>query len=87
MTGNFAWQDLYRAALLELDPETLGQRIREAELAIQRRSTELDRNDSVCREELLAIGDAARGLRVLAAAECQTATSKWSGTFSSEMAS
>ncbi len=87
MTTNFAWQDLYRAALLELDPETLRKRIREAELAIQRRSVKLDRNDSKCQEELLAISDAVRGLRVLATAEFPKATSPFSDFLSTEVAS
>jgi hypothetical protein len=88
MTTNFAWQDLYQAALLELDPETLRQRIREADVAIQRRSAELERNDSSCREELLAISDAARGLRVLSTAECPTqAGSSFGDFFTREVAS
>jgi len=87
MTTNFAWQDLYRAALLELDPETLRRRIREAEVVIQRRSAELDRNDSSCQEELLAINDAVRGLRVLSTAECPTEQPSFSDFFPREVAS
>jgi hypothetical protein len=87
MTTNFEWQDLYRAALLELDPDALRQRIREAEKAIQRRSAELDRSDCTCQEELLAINDAARGLRVLASAECPAEASTFEGFFPSEVAS
>jgi hypothetical protein len=87
MTTNFAWQDLYRAALLELDPETLRHRIRETETALQKRSVELDRNDSQSQEELIAISDAVRGLRVLATAESPIGTSSFGNFFPGEVAS
>ncbi len=35
MSGNVPWQEFYRAAMLELDPIKLRQRIEEAHAAIQ----------------------------------------------------
>jgi hypothetical protein len=87
MTTNYAWQDLYRSALIELRPEELRLRIREAEAAIQLRFTEVDRNDSSYAEELLALSDAVRGLRVLAAEECLPETRISREMLRSEMAS
>src|ERR1700676_3812338 len=71
MTMNVGWQELYQAALLELRPDELRRRIDEAEKAIQQRIVELSRNDSSSEEERRAMGDALRGLRVLASTECK----------------
>jgi hypothetical protein len=80
MTMTVAWQELYRAALLELRPEELRQRIDVAEKAIQQRSAELLRqNDFSSGEELQALDDALRGLRVVASTECKPPRSTVSG--------
>ena len=71
MTLNVAWRELYRAALVELQPEELRQRIADAEKAIQQRIAELRRNDSDPGEELRELDDALRGLRILANTECK----------------
>ena len=71
MTMNVGWQELYQAALLELRPDELRRRIDEAEKGIQQRIVELSRNDSSSEEERRAMGDALRGLRVLASTECK----------------
>jgi hypothetical protein len=68
---NGAWQELYHAALLELRPEELRQRIDNAERAIQQRVAELRRNDSTSAGELQALDDALRGLKVLVSTECK----------------
>ena len=70
MTMNAAWQDLYKAALLELRPEELRQSIEAANKAIQQRIAELKRSDSRSADEAQAIDDALRGLHVLASTEC-----------------
>jgi hypothetical protein len=71
MTLNPRWQELYQAALIELRPEELRRRIEDAEKAILARIAELRRDDSSSADELRALDDAMRGLRVLAATECR----------------
>jgi hypothetical protein len=66
-----SWRDLYRAALLELSPERLQERIEVAEKAIQRRRIELRQDDSGSDGESRELNDALRGLRVLAVTECK----------------
>ncbi len=68
---NLSWQELYRAALLEVDPEQLRQRIDDAEKAIHERSEELRQAGDQVNEEQGAMADALRALRVLAQSECQ----------------
>ncbi|HKB99660.1 MAG TPA: hypothetical protein VKD23_12830 [Terriglobales bacterium] len=75
MSMDIEWQDLYRAALLELRPDELRRRIDDAEKAIQQRIVELGRDESSSDEERRAIDDALRGLRVLASLECKSAIS------------
>jgi hypothetical protein len=75
MTENRTWRELYQAALLELRPEELGQRIAAAEKAIQQPMPDLKRNDSSSGEKLQELGDALRGLRVLATTECRVPSS------------
>ena len=75
MTMSTAWRELYRAALLELRPEELRPRIDEAEKAIQERIVEL------------RLEDALRGLRVLAATECQASRAPVSGAAPRQAAS
>lgn len=72
--GN-GWQELYRAALVELCPEELGGRIAAAENAIMLRLAELREGDSGFEEERRALEDAMRSLRVLAASECSPSSS------------
>jgi hypothetical protein len=87
MTMNVAWQELYRAAVLELCPEELQRRIDDAEKAIQQRMAELRGNDCGSGEERQALDDALRGLRVLASTECKALRSPLSGLARSEEAS
>jgi hypothetical protein len=70
MTTSYAWQGLYRAALLEVRPGELRPRIDAAEAAIQQRIVELRQSDSNCEDERYALHDALRGLRILVNTEC-----------------
>ena len=65
MNMNAGWQELYRAAMLELRPDELRRRIDDAEKAIQQRILELTQNDSSSKEERRAIEDALRGRETL----------------------
>lgn len=56
------WKDIFRAALVEVDPAKLLVLIHEAEIAMTARSESLP---TVSNEELLAIGDATCTLRIL----------------------
>jgi signal transduction histidine kinase len=87
MAMNNTWQDLYRAALLEVRPEELRQRIEAAEKAIQGRLLELGQDDSSSRDELHALADALRGLRVLTNTECRTLPPRLRDLTQSEVAS
>src|SRR5271155_1042705 len=87
MTMNVAWQELYQAALLELRPEALRQRIDDAERAIRQRIAELRQNESSSEDERQALDDALRGLRVLASTECKSPRSAFSRSAQSEAAS
>jgi hypothetical protein len=69
-TMKLSWQELYRAALLEVQSEQLRQRIDDAEKAIYERNEEL-RQANQFNEEQGALADALRALRVLAQSECQ----------------
>jgi hypothetical protein len=60
------WRDLYRAAILELDPKRLQARVKAAEDAIQTRATCEAR---VSREERREMNDALSTLRIL---KCKT---------------
>jgi len=71
ITMNLSWREVYRAALLEVDPEQLRQRIDDAEKAIYERSEELRQAGDQSNEEQGAMADALRALRVLAQSECQ----------------
>jgi hypothetical protein len=70
MTMKFAWQEKYTEALLELNREELPQRIKAAEKAIYQRIEELKNSAACSAEELWALNDALRGLRVLVQTEC-----------------
>jgi hypothetical protein len=71
------WQELYRAALLELRPEELRLRIEAAEAAIHQRLRELQMSDEAFGDEHHAIADALRGLRTLARTECPPSPSSF----------
>ena len=71
---NAAWLEMYKAALLELRPEELRQRIKAAEAAIHQRLQELAANGDSTNDEHHAIADALRGLRTLANTECKPAS-------------
>jgi hypothetical protein len=70
---NLGWQELYKAALLELRPDQLRSRIDTAEAAIHLRLQELAKNADSTNEEQHAIADALRGLRTLSNSECKPA--------------
>lgn len=67
MTQDGLWQELYGAAMLELDPTKLVKRIEAARTAIERRNEELsgsNRNGSAV-EERQGMTDALENLRAL----------------------
>jgi hypothetical protein len=67
MTQDGLWQELYRAAMLELDPTKLVKKIEAARTAIERRNEELpgsNRNGSA-EEERQVMTDALENLRAL----------------------
>jgi hypothetical protein len=70
VTINFAWQGKYTEALLELSREEMPGRIRAAEQAIYQRLDELKQGAAASDEELWAMSDALRGLRMLDKTEC-----------------
>ncbi|HXN22933.1 MAG TPA: response regulator [Candidatus Dormibacteraeota bacterium] len=59
------WKELYRAAMLELDPGKLKGRIEVALLAIHRQLREIGETPSKNTPERVALNDALNGLRVL----------------------
>ena len=59
------WMDLYHAALLELDPEKLHQRIADANTAIRMRIDILMLDSGGTPEERQALSDALRVLNTL----------------------
>jgi hypothetical protein len=66
MTENgAAWQAAYEAAMLELDPTKLRERILFAQWAISKRMEELLQDHLGTPEERQAISDALHGLNVL----------------------
>jgi hypothetical protein len=56
------WRELYRAALLELDPDRLSERVKAAEEAIRARAS---LNGGILKEERVALQDATSALNVL----------------------
>jgi hypothetical protein len=69
VTMYFSWQELYQAALVEVQPDELRRRIDAAEKAICQRVEQLKQAGTESGEELWAINDALRSLRGLAKAE------------------
>jgi hypothetical protein len=80
VNSQFQWQQLYRAALLEVRTEDLDERIAAAEKAIQQRIAELRRDDSSPGEEYHALDDALRMLRAVAVTECKAPGTTGSGS-------
>jgi hypothetical protein len=70
MSTNDTWRELYRAALLELRPELLRQKIEVAETALRQRMAEIGENNSSWGDERQALDDALHGLRILVRTEC-----------------
>jgi hypothetical protein len=66
-----AWQEMYKAALVELRPEELRLRIDTAEVAMHQRLRELEQIGAGQSKELQAIADALRNLCTLARLECK----------------
>jgi len=71
---DFSWKHLYQAALVEPQPEEMRRRIEAAERAIYQRVEQLKQNESSSGEELWAVHDALRCLRILAQTEKQAQT-------------
>ena len=60
--GENTWRELYKAAILEVDSNKLGERVRAAEEAIRARAS---LNGEISGEERIAIEDATSALHVL----------------------
>ena len=69
MNQKTAWQELYRAAMLELDASILEKRIEAAITAILVRRQELENGDSGFVNERQSTADALQNLRTLAKVE------------------
>jgi hypothetical protein len=87
VTINFAWQGKYTEALLELSREEMPGRIRAAEQAIYQRLDELKHGATASHEELWALSDALRGLRMLDRTECSAERLPGAGTTQRQVAS
>lgn len=74
MTTNISWQELYAAAMLELDRANLHARIETAQAAIRQALEELTGNHPEAGEEMHAMDDALRNLRTLQRVEFRTST-------------
>ncbi len=66
-----SWQELYKAALVEVQPEELGRRVEAAQKAIHERLKELS-HEGARSSEAQELEDALRFLRVLARNECRS---------------
>jgi hypothetical protein len=62
--SNHSWRDLYRAALLEVNPALLPDVVEKATRAIQRKLNDSS-DGELSEEERRAMGDALQNLRVL----------------------
>jgi hypothetical protein len=73
MTNRSSWQELYTAAMLELDRAALPGRIAAAQAAIQQAMEELAGNHKVgTEEEIRAMADALHNLQTLQRVEFRT---------------
>jgi hypothetical protein len=70
----FSCHDLYRAAMVELDPAQLMRSVESARAAIQRRRERLRGSDSSSMEERQAMADALENLRRLQKIEFRLST-------------
>jgi hypothetical protein len=61
----YAWQKVYREAILEVDDTLLREKIAAAQAVISVRLQELSRDHNGSGDERMAIADALNGLRVL----------------------
>jgi hypothetical protein len=64
-TESSHWKDLYQAALLELNPVKLKERVELAERAVRQRQQELMAHSSIRTTEAQSLIDALQSLRVL----------------------
>jgi phage FluMu protein gp41 len=65
MKADYAWQELYEAAILETNVEKMQPRVLEAKAAIDARLHELQLDHQGTPEERLALSDALAGLNLL----------------------
>jgi hypothetical protein len=65
MKADYAWQELYGAAVLETDDGKLAKRLPVVKAGVDTRLQELQMDHQVTREERQAISDALTGLDVL----------------------
>ncbi|MGD0989234.1 MAG: hypothetical protein ABR874_15580 [Candidatus Sulfotelmatobacter sp.] len=68
-----SWRELYKAAMLELDPSCLPSRISEAQEAVQKAQRELGGQPSDRPGEMRALADAMENLRTLYRIELRVA--------------
>ena len=75
MMNSVSWQELYAAAMLELDRATLVVKIEAAQAAVLQATEELADNHTLrAAEEKQALADALRSLRTLQRVEFRTST-------------
>lgn len=87
MTETIQWQELYRAAMLELDPIKLRQRIEDANEAIQNYREEIKSSNPTGRaEERQQMADALDNLRALLKVEFKSPSKTTDGGPSNERA-
>lgn len=86
MMENVPWRDLYAAAMLELDPDILRQRIGAARAAMQRRTGELtgSNRSGSSTEERQQIADALENMRTLERVEFKSSSRMTQDNFSTE---
>jgi hypothetical protein len=66
---NYSWEIVYKEAILETDRQVIYQKIKKAENAMASRKVELSRDRNRNVEELNALEDGLRNLRVLKKSE------------------
>jgi hypothetical protein len=65
MSPHYPWFEEYRAAMLEMDPHRLRERVQAARVLVLQRAKELEQDRSNHQDERQAIEDALQNLRVL----------------------
>jgi hypothetical protein len=63
MNGGRTWIEMFRLAMLEMEPETLYQRANAARAAMNKRRAELEKNREETLEERWEIADALSSLK------------------------